>query len=108
MNPNVYKRERVPDPTGVGRPYMVQTSGHVDPNSRCCWVLVSKRSQVAAEHGLDVEESLFLLLDVVEYVLVVGVGTGMFFGSLFEQVPYSISEAFQVLPHVSRFWTQVA
>ena len=80
MNPNVYNRERVPDPTGVGRPYMVQTSGHVDPNSRWCWVLVSKRSQVAAEHGLDVEESLLLLLDVVEYVLVVGVGTGMFFG----------------------------
>ena len=22
-DPNVYKRERVPDPTGVGRPYMV-------------------------------------------------------------------------------------
>ena len=43
-------------------------------------MLGSERSQVAAEHGLDVEESLFLLLDTVEYVLVVGVGTGMFFG----------------------------
>ena len=28
-HPNVYKRERVPDPTGVGRPYIFQTS---DPN----------------------------------------------------------------------------
>ena len=78
LEPYRYKRERVPDPTGVGRPYMVQIS---DPNLRWwCWVLGSERSQVAAEHGLDVEESLFLLLDVVDYVLVVGVGTGMFFG----------------------------
>ena len=77
-NPNVYKRERVPDPTGVGRPYMVQTS---DPNSRWwCWVLGSERSQVAAEHVPDVVESLFLLLDAVEDVLVVGLGTGVFFG----------------------------
>ena len=75
MNPNVCKRERVPVPTGVGRPYMVQTS---DPNSWWGWVLVC--SQVAAEHGLDVEESLFLLLDVVEYVLIMGVGTGMILG----------------------------
>ena len=43
-------------------------------------MLGSEHSQVAAEHGLDVEGSLFLILDAVEYVLVVGVGTGMFFG----------------------------
>ena len=28
-NPNVYKRERVPDPTGVGRPYHVFKMGTV-------------------------------------------------------------------------------
>ena len=48
-----YKRERVPDPTGVGRPYIFQTS---DPILRWwCWVLGSERSQVTSEHGLDVE-----------------------------------------------------
>ena len=54
LEPYVYKRERVPDPTGLGRPYHVfQTS---DPNLRWwCWVLGSKRSQVTSEHGLDVE-----------------------------------------------------
>ena len=40
----------------------------------------SERSQVTSEHGLDVEESLFLVLDAVEDILVVGVGTGMVFG----------------------------
>jgi len=76
-NPNVTSGNVCP--WGVPT-FFKKTSGPVDPNSRWCWMLVSKRSQVAVENGLDVKESLFLLLDAVEHVLVMGVGTGMLFG----------------------------
>ena len=66
----------MPDPTGVGRPYMVQTSGHVDPNS-WWWVL---GSDAGADVLLYLVEPVFLQLQVVHHVLEMGVGAGMIGG----------------------------
>ena len=85
MNPNVYKRERVPDPTGVGRPlhgfnliWLTSgdgTGGNVDPNSWWwCWVLVS---DAGADEVLYLVEPVFLQLQVVHHILEMSVGAGM-------------------------------